>query len=219
MKQLLMESHYRQRCTMVGAKPKLPLLKNLSRKQLIKIGQIGVLAILILPIGLIPLRLRLTAQQAPKPEAILILGGDPIRDQRAAQLARHYPDLDVWVSSSDFPEKTQKIFKAAGIAENRVHQDFRATDTVTNFTTLVPEFKARQIHHLYLVTSSFHMPRAKAIATLVLGSQGITYTPLAVDSSHPSESPVKTVRDLFRSYLWLYTGSTGSSLGLTQDDF
>lgn len=203
---------------MVGAKPKLPL-QPLSRKQLFRIGQIGLLGILLLPSGLIPLRLYFAAQRAPRPEAILILGGDPIRDQRAAHLARHYPDLDVWVSSSAFPEKTQQIFRAAGIAKTRVHQDFRATDTVTNFTSLVPDFKARQIHHLYLVTSSFHMRRAKAIATVVLGSQGITFTPIAVESSHPSESPVKTVRDLFRSYLWLYTGSTGPSLGLTKDDF
>jgi uncharacterized SAM-binding protein YcdF (DUF218 family) len=164
---------------------------------------------LLLPIAQIPIRLAIAMQQAPAPQSILVLGGDPVRDKVAAQLAHYYPYLDIWVSSSAFPDETQKIFKAARISENRVHQDFRASDTVTNFTSLVPEFKARRIHHLYLVTSSFHMPRAKAIAILVLGSNGIAFTPVTSPPDHPKESLLHITRDGFRSILWIFTGWTG----------
>jgi uncharacterized SAM-binding protein YcdF (DUF218 family) len=164
---------------------------------------------LLLPIAQIPIRLVIAMQQAPAPQSILVLGGDPVRDKVAAQLAQYYPHLDIWVSSSAFPEETQKIFKAAKISENRVHQDFRASDTVTNFTSLVPEFRSRRIHHLYLVTSSFHMPRARTIATLILGSQGIAFTPVTTPPDHPQESTLHISRDCLRSILWIFTGWTG----------
>jgi uncharacterized SAM-binding protein YcdF (DUF218 family) len=100
----------------------------------------------------------------------------------------------------------------AGIPEERVHLDRRAVDTVTNFTSLVEAFKQEQIQHVYLITSSFHMRRAKAIATLVFGSQGIAFTSVSVPSKQPPETWVHTVRDVARSLLWIFTGRTGASL-------
>jgi uncharacterized SAM-binding protein YcdF (DUF218 family) len=168
---------------------------------------------LIIP-GIILLRLAIAFHQAPKPQAILVLGGDPGRETAAAQLARHYPGLEVWVSGgSNLPEPTFAVFNAAGVKRDRVHLDYRATDTVTNFTTLVADFKQRDIQHLYVVTSDFHIPRAQAIATLVLGSQGIAFTPVAIPSDRPSEDPARLVRDSVRSVLWIATGKTGASLG------
>ncbi|NEQ26943.1 MAG: YdcF family protein, partial [Microcoleus sp. SIO2G3] len=82
----------------------------------------------------------------------------------------------------------------------------------TNFTSLVKDFKTQNIQHLYLITSDFHMLRAKAIATLVLGSQGITFTPISIPSNDPQESLVRILRDSGRSVLWIFTGRTGASL-------
>lgn len=38
------------------------------------------------------------------PQAIFVLGGDPQREQFAAELAQTHPDLPIWVSSGSNPE-------------------------------------------------------------------------------------------------------------------
>jgi len=150
-------------------------------------------------LGLLPLKIAIAAQQAPLPEAMLILGGSPAREQAGAKIAGYHPDLRVWVSTGQMPEDVISTFQTAGVEPDRVILDYRATDTVTNFTTLVDDFKHHNIRHLYLVTSDFHMPRAKAIGTVVLGSRGIVFTPIAVDDGKPSEPRAKIFRDVGRS--------------------
>jgi hypothetical protein len=88
---------------------------------------------------------------------------------------------------------------------------------VTNFTSLVKDFKQRKYHHLYLITSDFHMARAKAIATFVLGSQGIAFTPVSIPSRQPPESWFHILRDSGRALLWIVTGRTGASLNPHKD--
>ena len=57
------------------------------------------------------------------------------------------------------------------------------------------------------------MRRSRAIATIVLGSEGIVVTPIAVPSSGDrSESLIRVVRDGGRSLLWIFTNRTGASL-------
>ncbi|MBH8561029.1 YdcF family protein [Nostoc sp. CENA67] len=169
----------------------------------------GFMLILLL---FIPIRLAIASYQAPQPQAIVTLGGSPYREKFTAQFAQIHPSLDIWISSGNPPEEIQAIFKTAGTPSDRLHLDYRATDTVTNFTTLVSDFKQRQIQHLYLITSDFHMPRAKAIATIVLGSHGITFTPVPISSSYPRESMIRIFRDFGRSVVWIFTGRTGASL-------
>ncbi|MGF1961864.1 MAG: YdcF family protein [Aulosira sp. DedVER01a] len=162
--------------------------------------------------SIIPLRIELASYQAPRPQAILTLGGSSDREEFTAQLAKWYPSLEIWVSSGSPPDEVYKIFQTAGIPKSNLHLDYRATDTVTNFTTLVSDFKERQIQHLFLITSHNYLPRVKAIAFLVLGSQGITFTPLSVPSDQPKESRLRILRDIVRSLLWIVTGHTGASL-------
>lgn len=170
---------------------------------------VGLLVILM---SIIPIRLAIAHYQAPHPQAILTLGGGIEREQFTSQFAQAYPSLKIWVSSGIRPNKAQEIFRAAGISDQQVHLDYRAIDTVTNFTSLVQDFKNRNIQHLYLITSDFHMPRAKAIATIVLGSQGITFTPISIPSNEPTESLVEILRDSCRAIVWVFTGRTGASL-------
>ena len=157
-------------------------------------------------------RLEISAYQSPQPEAILVLGGGSTREPAAAQLAAQRPDLDIWVSSGLGPTQANEIFSAQNVVLTRVNLDYKATDTVTNFTTLVAKLQGDNIRHIYLVTSDFHMPRSKAIAFWVLGSRGIAYTPITVPSNTPPEPYHKILRDIARSWLWLITGRTGSSL-------
>ncbi|MEM7063167.1 MAG: YdcF family protein [Cyanobacteria bacterium P01_B01_bin.77] len=160
----------------------------------------------------INLRLVATSCNASNPQAILVLGGSYRRELTAAQLASQKTDLEVWVSSGMLPPQANKIFITEDVSLSRVNLDYRATDTVTNFTTLVSQLQANNIQHIYLITSDFHMPRATSIAFWVLGSRGIAYTPVAVPSHQSPEPYHKIFRDVVRSWLWLLTGRTGSSL-------
>ncbi len=146
-----------------------------------------------------------------EPQAILVLGGSIAREAFAADLARQFSHLEVWVSGGSNPEYAQWLFTEAGISLERLHLDYEAVDTVTNFTTLVDEFKAREITSVYLVTSDDHMRRAQVIGEIVLGSRGIDYKPLAVPSGREPEPLEKAVRDGVRAILWVVTGKTGSS--------
>ncbi|MBV5260257.1 YdcF family protein [Synechococcus moorigangaii CMS01] len=169
-------------------------------------------ATLMLFIVSIPVRLIATSAYSPTPQVILTLGGGPSREEFTALFAQEHEDLDIWVSSGVPTQQAQAIFQQAGIPNSRVHIDRRAIDTVTNFTSLVNDFRDRHIHHVYLITSDFHMRRARAIAFFVFGSRGIITTPVSIPSIQPDETLGHVMRDIGRSVLWIITGRTGASL-------
>lgn len=146
------------------------------------------------------------------PEAVLVLGGHEERERYAAKLAQQHQDLPIWISSGSPQEYAQKIFAKAGISSDRLYFDYRAMDTVTNFTTLVDELEAQGIDSVYLVTSENHMKRATIIGDIVFGSRGIDFQPVAVPSNNPPESLEKCLRDGARAVFWLVTGHTGAVL-------
>lgn len=150
--------------------------------------------------------------QLETPQAILVLGGSTQREKFAAEFARQNPDIPIWISGGTPKNYAQKVFANAGINSTRLHLDYRAVDTVTNFTTLVDDFQARGIKKLYLITSDYHMRRAQTIGQIVLGSRGIDFTPVAVPSGRSPESMNKAIRDGARAMLWVVTGHTGSTL-------
>jgi uncharacterized SAM-binding protein YcdF (DUF218 family) len=145
---------------------------------------------------------------APKePQAILVLGGSPTREKFAAQFALQHPQLPIFVSSGSPEEYAEYVFDQAGVKRDRIHLDYRAVDTVTNFTVMVTELQQRKITDVYVLTSEFHMPRALVIGKIILGSRGIEMHPISIPSSIKSENPAKSLRDGFRSVVWLVTGS------------
>ncbi|KAM3116109.1 YdcF family protein [Phormidesmis sp. 146-33] len=164
----------------------------------------------IVCVGYIPAKLAQAKQQAPEPQLILFLGGGADRERSSVPTIQAHSQLAVWVSTGSPQAAT--IFESADIAPMRLHWDCRATDTVTNFTTVIKDLRKRDIRHVYVLTSDFHMPRAMAIATIVLGSQGIAFTPMVVPSHRPPESNLRILRDIGRSFVWLATGRTGASL-------
>lgn len=184
---------------------------NQVSHQLRKYWILSLISFILVLISVIPIRIAIASYQAPQPQAIFTLGGGPEREEFTAEFAQNYPNLDIWVSTGILPAQAFAIFHNAGIYTDRIHLDYHAVDTVTNFTTLVRKFQEQHIKHIYLVTSDFHLPRAKAIATLVLGSQGITFTPIAIPSKQPKESIFPIVRDSGRSILWIISRRTGAS--------
>ena len=146
------------------------------------------------------------------PTVALVLGGDAQREEFAAQFATENPDMDVWISSGANPEYSTWVFQESQVSLERLHLDYRAVDTVTNFTTLVDDFDRLGIESVYLITSDYHMRRANTIAAIVLGSRGIHYKSLPVASERPPEPLLRSLRDGGRSILWVLTGKTGSEL-------
>jgi uncharacterized SAM-binding protein YcdF (DUF218 family) len=150
----------------------------------------------------------ISSTPAPKePQAILVLGGSPTREKFAAQFALQHPQLPIFVSSGSPEEYAEYVFDQAGVKRDRIHLDYRAVDTVTNFTVMVTELQQRKITDVYVLTSEFHMPRALVIGKIILGSRGIEMHPISIPSSIKSENPAKSLRDGFRSVVWLVTGS------------
>jgi uncharacterized SAM-binding protein YcdF (DUF218 family) len=151
-----------------------------------------------------------------QPQAVLVLGGSTSaleRERFAAQFALQYPDLPIWVSGGSPNQKyTERVFAKAGIDRSRLHLDYQAVDTVTNFTTLVDELQDRGIKSVYLITSDYHMRRAQIIGEIVLGSRGIDFQPVSVPSERSPEPIEKAIRDGARAVLWVATGHTGSTL-------
>lgn len=145
-----------------------------------------------------------------QPEAVFVLGGHEEREKFAAELAQQHPNLDIWVSSGSPPAYAEHIFEHYGVDGDRLHLDYQAQDTVTNFTSLVEELKKQDIDSVYLVTSENHMERAQIVAQIIFGSQGIAIKPVAVPSDNPPEGKIKCLRDGLRSILWVFTGETGA---------
>ena len=150
--------------------------------------------------------------QFEQPQAIVVLGGSEERERFTAQFARQHPDIPIWVSSGTPKAYARQVFAKAGIDRSRLHLDYRAVDTVTNFTTLVDELQARGIKSIYLITSDYHMRRARVIGEIVLGSRGIDFKPVSVPSGQSPETIEKAIRDGARALLWVTTGHTGASL-------
>lgn len=172
----------------------------------------GCLAWLFVVVGLIPLKTAVTHYQVPHPQAILVLGGNPAREVFTAHFIQSRPNLPVWLSSGMEEGKARTLFESVNGTSQQITIDRQAVDTVTNFTTLVDQFKQRGLRHVFLITSDYHMTRARTIASLVLGSKGIVHTAIAVPSSRPSEPRSKTIRDFCRSLIWVFTGWSGESL-------
>jgi uncharacterized SAM-binding protein YcdF (DUF218 family) len=145
-----------------------------------------------------------------EPQAIFVLGGEEEREIFAAKFAAAHPHLPVWISGGAPPSYTKRVFAKVGIDPSNLHLDYRASDTLTNFTTTLDLFKARGITSMYLITSDDHIRRARTIGEVVFGSHGIKLKPITFTSTKDPEPLQKTFRDGIRSLVWLTTGYSGS---------
>ena len=146
---------------------------------------------------------------APPPaQMILVLGGDVAREREAAALAARQ-GLPVVVSGGSNPEYAHWLFEQRqGLPSHQVQLDYRARDTLSNFTSLVDDLRQARIRHALLVTSSDHMDRALLVGRIVAGSRGINLTPVPVscaDLCQP-EGRRKVWGDGLRAAVWVLSG-------------
>ena len=189
--------------------------KKLLHKQRARGGCLQRLMLLFLPL-MLWLGYKEIHSYFQKPQAVLVLGGSTSaleREKFAARFALQYPNLPIWVSSGSPNQKyTERVFAKAGIAPTRLHLDYQAVDTVTNFTTLVDDLQANGINSVYLITSDYHMRRARIIGEIVLGSRGIDFKAVSVPSDYSREPIEKALRDGARAIVWVITGHTGATI-------
>lgn len=146
---------------------------------------------------------------APPPaQMILVLGGDVARERAAAALAARR-GLPVVVSGGSNPEYAHWLFEQRqGLPSHQVQLDYRARDTLSNFTSLADDLRQARIRHALLVTSSDHMDRALLVGRIVAGSRGIHLTPVPVscaDRCQP-EGRRKVWGDGLRAAVWVLSG-------------
>ncbi len=144
--------------------------------------------------------------QSP-PQLILVLGGDVDREHAGIGLANAL-SLPLVVSGGSNPEHAEWLIKKAGIPPDLVKLDYRAQDTLGNFTSAVDDLSLRGIHHVLLVTSEDHLARAMSVGQVVAGSRGIRLTGISVPCSAEcvEEGKRKLFFDSIRAMVWVITG-------------
>ena len=152
-----------------------------------------------------PYRQALFTQQPP--QRILVLGGDADRERVGLKLARQM-QLPLVVSGGSNPEYAQWLMEEEGLQVGQVVLDYRAADTLGNFTSLVDDLKRDGISHVLLVTSEDHLPRAMTVGGVVAGSRGIRLSGVPVACARPCgpESFGKRWGDGLRALAWVLTG-------------
>ena len=165
------------------------------------------LLLTLLAAGTLWLGRSLRASPASPPQLILVLGGDVKREKAAGRLAAQH-SLPLVVSGGSNPEYARWLFDQEGLRQQQYRLDYRAHDTLTNFTTVVDDLRRGGIRHVLLVTSSDHMDRALLVGRVVAGSRGIQLTPVAVpcgEHCYPESLP-KRWGDGLRAVVWVLSG-------------
>lgn len=141
------------------------------------------------------------------PQLVLVLGGDVDRERVGARLARELA-LPLLVSGGSNPEYATWLIQDEGLDARRVQLDYRARDTLGNFTSLVDELQGEGVRHVLLVTSADHLARSLAVGQVVAGSRGIHITgvPVACEPHCVDETPFKYWGDWLRAVTWVATG-------------
>lgn len=167
------------------------------------------------------------SRRASDVDVVILLGGCERRERAALAAAagrRRLRGLDaaaaaalatapVYVSSPAADVCRMAASMDAALAA-RVRLDETAVDTLTNFSTLVPLI-APAARRALVLTSRAHARRARALAWIILGTNGVAPTVVAVPTRapEPPESAARAARDVLRAAAWVATGVTGAVAG------
>lgn len=113
----------------------------------------------------------------------------------------------------------EERFLGAGVAESRLLVDESAFDTLSNFSRTLALMPTRlgRARHVLCFTSAYHVPRARTLALLILGSRGVACTVLPLDHAGRSdagagESRLRELRDAARGVGWALSGLDAGEL-------
>ncbi|NTW21532.1 MAG: YdcF family protein, partial [Nostocales cyanobacterium W4_Combined_metabat2_030] len=143
-------------------------------------------------------------------DAILVLGGSIYREIYAAEIAKQYPKIPILISQGSPEPCIWLIFNHAEAPKAQVLLEKCAKSTFDNFYFSIPIFQKWQVHKIKVITSSSHLPRAKWLAQIMLGSKRIwVEMELVKGTGTPGnhESWLKTGLDLTRATVWAVTSN------------
>jgi uncharacterized SAM-binding protein YcdF (DUF218 family) len=177
--------------------------------RLLKSLVIAILAVLGLLFASLSLNiiLMLTNHNSLPADAFLVLGGSINREIYVARLAKEYLNTPILISQGSDDPCILLIFKREGVPIDNVWLEKCAESTFDNFFFTAPILKTWDVKKIRLITSQTHLPRAKLMAELILGSQGIAVDlDIAPETGIPGndESIVKTTIDVTRSFFWAF---------------
>ncbi len=152
--------------------------------------------------------------------AVVVLAEDPRRTEAALDRWLQQPGSLLVMQGSLPIQQAARVQLAArhptpqSLA--RVRSLLCGHDTLGQLTCLAEALRGWRhpdsspvIGSVVLVTGREHLPRALAIARIVLGGQGLPVEGLAADTVAPPEHPLRAWRDLLRAQLWRATGWDG----------
>ena len=150
-------------------------------------------------------------------DAIAVLAEDPVRLEHA---------LDLWVER---PGTWLVILAGPGLQEaarrqlqarrpspgalQRVVTILDGLDTVGQMIALQAWTRLQPVRKLTLVTGEEHLPRARALAAIPLGAEGIAVSGSAARTGGFREDPMRRWRDVMRLQLWRASGWDGRTGG------
>lgn len=139
---------------------------------------------------------------------ILHLGGNIARLEKTAELAWQYPNAKIVISSELPRSEIIRQLKLFGVSLDRCCLDFKAWDTVTNFTETLPIMRTLRARRVLVVTDLFHMRRSMAIARAVYFLRRITPVacPFMGGDLARTEHDQLVRTDMFRGWFWRITG-------------
>ncbi|MDB9526735.1 YdcF family protein [Oscillatoria sp. CS-180] len=138
-------------------------------------------------------------------DAILVLGGSIRREMVIAETVAQGNSLPILISQGSQPPCIRLLFERVSAPLSTVWLETCADSTFDNYRYSLPTLQAWQAHHVQIVTSPSHSPRANWLAKILLGSHGIwSEMRLVQETGVPGnvENPLKTIADVVRSLGW-----------------
>ncbi|BAY45278.1 hypothetical protein SAMD00079811_28810 [Scytonema sp. HK-05] len=139
-------------------------------------------------------------------DAFFVLGGSISREIHVAKLAKQYPQTPILISRGSPDPCIWLIFQREALQRmQNVWLEKCADSTFGNFYYSIPILRRWRVHKVKLITSETHLPRAKWMAQILFGVQGIwVETDIVQEQGVPGnhESWLKTGLDVTRSLLW-----------------
>ena len=136
----------------------------------------------------------------------LVLGGSIKREMYVAdKIAKQHPETPILISAGASPPCIVGLLDRAGAPSEQVWLESCAKSTFGNFYFGLSILEKWQVRHVKVVTSGTHLPRAKWLAQIILGSRGIwveieVVPEIGVPAN--TESWVKTILDIGRALAW-----------------
>jgi uncharacterized SAM-binding protein YcdF (DUF218 family) len=165
-----------------------------------------VVLILLMSSWLLLLDRPMLKEAASRPiDSILVLGGSIRREIYVAEIAKEFPQMPILISSGSAEPCLWLIFQQSQAPIDQVWLQNCATSTFKNYYFALPLLKQWDVHHVKIITSATHLPRAKWLAQIIFGTHGIwTEIDLVPEAGIPGnrETWLKTSLDVIRSFIW-----------------